>query len=37
MSTGPSLDAPQLVSEDRLSFGVLQYSNLDEQQFVAKL
>lgn len=28
---------PNWYPEDRLSFGVLQYSNLDEQQFMAKL
>ena len=28
---------PNWYPEDRLSFGVLQYSNLDEQQFRAKL
>jgi hypothetical protein len=28
---------PNWYPEDRLSFGVLQYSNLDEEQFRAKL
>jgi hypothetical protein len=34
---GQALILPNWYPEDRLSFGVLQYSNLDEQQFVAKL
>ncbi len=35
--TGEALISPNWFLEDRLSFGVLQYSNLDEQQFRAKL
>jgi hypothetical protein len=34
---GEALILPNWFPEDRLSFGVLQYSNLDEQQFRAKL
>src|SRR5882762_5367822 len=34
---GQGLILPNWYPEDRLSFGVLQYSNLDEQQFRAKL
>jgi hypothetical protein len=34
---GQALILPNWYPEDRLSFGVLQYSNLDEQQFRAKL
>jgi hypothetical protein len=34
---GQALIQPNWYPEDRLSFGVLQYSNLDEQQFRAKL
>jgi hypothetical protein len=34
---GDALILPSWYPEDRLSFGVLQYSNLDEQQFRAKL
>ena len=34
---GEALISPSWFPEDRLSFGVLQYSNLDEQQFRAKL
>jgi hypothetical protein len=34
---GQALILPSWYPEDRLSFGVLQYSNLDEQQFRAKL
>jgi len=35
--TSKALISPNWFPEDRLSFGVLQYSNLDEQQFRAKL
>jgi hypothetical protein len=34
---GEALILPNWYPEDRLSFGVLQYSNLDEEQFRAKL
>ena len=34
---GDALIAPNWFPEDQLSFGVLQYSNLDEQQFKEKL
>ena len=34
---GQALILPNWYPEDRLSFGMLQYSNLDEQQFRAKL
>jgi hypothetical protein len=34
---GQALILPNWYPEDRLSFGILQYSNLDEQQFRAKL
>jgi hypothetical protein len=34
---GEAVILPNWYPEDRLSFGVLQYSNLDEQQFRAKL
>jgi len=34
---GEALILPSWYPEDRLSFGVLQYSNLDEEQFRAKL
>ncbi|PYV72637.1 MAG: hypothetical protein DMG96_25560 [Acidobacteria bacterium] len=34
---GQALILPNWYPEGRLSFGVLQYSNLDEQQFRAKL
>jgi hypothetical protein len=34
---GQALIIPNWYPEDRPSFGVLQYSNLDEQQFMAKL
>jgi hypothetical protein len=34
---GDALIRPNWYPEDRLSFGVLQYSNLDEEQFRAKL
>ncbi len=34
---GEALISPNWYPEDRLSFGVLQYSNLDEEQFRAKL
>jgi hypothetical protein len=34
---GEALILPNWFPEDRLSFGVLQYSNLNEQQFRAKL
>ena len=34
---GQALILPNWYPEERLSFGVLQYSNLDEQQFMAKL
>lgn len=34
---GPALIMPNWYPEDRLSFGVLQYSNLNEQQFMEKL
>jgi len=34
---GDAVILPNWYPEDRLSFGVLQYSNLDEQQFRAKL
>ena len=37
MGAGRSVDYSELVPDDRLSFGVLQYSNLDEKQFRAKL
>jgi hypothetical protein len=36
-SQGQAVILPNWYPEDRLSFGVLQYSNLDEQQFRAKL
>jgi hypothetical protein len=37
MGAGRSVDSPELYPEDRLSFGVLQYSNLDEEQLRVKL
>ena len=37
MGGGSASILPNWFPEDHLSFGVLQYSNLDEQQFIAKL
>ena len=37
MGAGRGVDSANWFPEDRLSFGVLQYSNLNEQQFRAKL
>jgi hypothetical protein len=34
--SGEALILPNWYPEDQLSFGVLQYSNLDEEQFRAK-